>query len=206
MVKSPKTENMKNTIVTLVPLTAEDRESSFLTTNWAFKYGAMEEFGMRDDHLEEDGEIISRGTIERSIDVPDSGAYRIVYEGKKVVWQINQQTHYKHLQQIIVKFSHRAFKSINGFQYVSYRIRQCMRWFNRHLRCLINVFQICHIRHYVLIFEIIKLAIRKNVFLLGNIISNQYTHKLHVVSQNYESSFPFSFSLIISFRNTNQQE
>lgn len=42
----------------------------------------MEEFGLRDDHFEEDGEIISRKTIEASI---DSGtAYRIVHNGEKV--------------------------------------------------------------------------------------------------------------------------
>lgn len=31
----------------------------------AFNYGAMEEFGMRDNHFEEDEQIISRETIER---------------------------------------------------------------------------------------------------------------------------------------------
>ena len=31
-------------------------------------YGALEEFGLRDDHFEEDGEIISRETIDQSID------------------------------------------------------------------------------------------------------------------------------------------
>ena len=96
---------MKNTRVTLVPLGADDREQFILDNQWAFKYGAMEEFGMRDDHLEEDGEIISRGTIERSIDAPDSEAYRIVYEGKKVggvVLQIDQKTHRNHLDLLFV--------------------------------------------------------------------------------------------------------
>ena len=96
---------MKNTRVTLVPLEADDREQFILDNQWAFKYGAMEEFGMRDDHLEEDGEIISRGTIERSIDAPDSEAYRIVYEGKKVggvVLQIDQKTHRNHLDLLFV--------------------------------------------------------------------------------------------------------
>ena len=35
---------------------------------------------MRDDHLEEDGQIISRETIEKSID--EGEAYRIMCEGK----------------------------------------------------------------------------------------------------------------------------
>ena len=48
----------------------------------AFRYGAMEEFGLRDNHFEEDGEIISRQTIEASID--GGTAYRIVHNGETV--------------------------------------------------------------------------------------------------------------------------
>ena len=51
---------MKNTKVTLVPLTADDREQFILDNQWAFKYGAIEEFGKRDDHVDFDSEIISR--------------------------------------------------------------------------------------------------------------------------------------------------
>ena len=43
----------------------------------------MEEFGLRDDHFEEDGEIISRETIEQSID--NGIAYRIVCDDKGVL-------------------------------------------------------------------------------------------------------------------------
>lgn len=75
---------MKNTKVTLAPLTADDREQFILDNQEAFKYGAVEEFGMRDDHFEEDGEIISRKTIEKSIDAPNSEAYRILFEERKV--------------------------------------------------------------------------------------------------------------------------
>jgi len=62
-------------IVTLQPLKADDREQFIKDNQYAFKYGAMEEFGLRDDHFEEDGEIISRETIEQSIDSGE--AYRI---------------------------------------------------------------------------------------------------------------------------------
>ena len=62
-------------VITLTRLTDDDREQFILDNQRAFKYGAMEEFGMRDDHLEEDGEIISRRTIENSID--GGVAYRI---------------------------------------------------------------------------------------------------------------------------------
>ena len=55
-------------IITLTQLTEDDREQFILDNQRAFKYGATEEFGMRDNHFEEDGEIISRKTIENSID------------------------------------------------------------------------------------------------------------------------------------------
>lgn len=42
----------------------------------------MVEFGLRDDRFEEDGQIISRKTIERSIH--DGRAYRILYKNQKV--------------------------------------------------------------------------------------------------------------------------
>ena len=68
--------------IRLVPLERDDREQFILDNQEAFNYGALEEFGMRDDHLEEDGQIISRETIEKSI---DSGiAYRIMDGDKKV--------------------------------------------------------------------------------------------------------------------------
>ena len=67
---------------TLTPLTADDREQFIRDNQVAFKYGAVEEFGLRDDHFEEDGEIISRETIEQSIDGGE--AYRIRLDGKIV--------------------------------------------------------------------------------------------------------------------------
>lgn len=66
---------MKNTKVTLVPLTEDDREQFILDNQWSFKYGALQEFGERDNHTHDDGEIISRKTIERCIDAPDSETY-----------------------------------------------------------------------------------------------------------------------------------
>ena len=96
---------MKNTEVTLVPLTAEDREQFILDNQWAFKHGAMMEFGERDDHVDDDGEIISRATIEKSIDNPKSETYRIVLEGKHVgglILTIDNETHYNHLDILFV--------------------------------------------------------------------------------------------------------
>ena len=69
-------------IVYLVPLTPDDREQFILDNQEAFNYGATEEFGCRDNHFEEDGEIISRETIEKSIDGGE--AYRIMRGNEKV--------------------------------------------------------------------------------------------------------------------------
>ena len=68
--------------VTLAPLEPDDKEQFILDNQEAFKYGATIEFGMRDDHYEEDDEIISRDTIEQSIEGGE--AYRILLGKKKV--------------------------------------------------------------------------------------------------------------------------
>ena len=67
--------------VILTPLAQEDREQFILDNQEAFNYGALEEFGRRDEHFEEDGEIISRETIEGAIDGGE--AYRILCGGEK---------------------------------------------------------------------------------------------------------------------------
>ena len=67
--------------IRLVPLQEDDREQFILDNQEAFNYGALEEFGMRDDHFEEEGEIISRETIEASIDSGE--AYRIMCGDRK---------------------------------------------------------------------------------------------------------------------------
>lgn len=68
-------------IVKLEPLKQEDKDKFILDNQEAFNYGALQEFGRRDDHFEEDGEIISRDTIEQSI---NSGkAFRIMVNGEK---------------------------------------------------------------------------------------------------------------------------
>ncbi len=54
--------------VILLPLEPEDREQFILDDQEAFNYGALVEFGPRDDHFEDEGEMISRETIEQSID------------------------------------------------------------------------------------------------------------------------------------------
>ena len=67
-------------MVELKPLEASDKEQFIKDNQEAFKYGALEEFGMSDNHFEEDEQIISRETIENSI--AEDEAYRIVVDGK----------------------------------------------------------------------------------------------------------------------------
>ena len=96
---------MKNTKVTLVALTAEDREQFILDNQWSFKHGAMIEFGERDDHIDDDGEIISRQTIEECIDDPRNETYRIMHDGNAVggvIIQIDPETHHNHLEILFV--------------------------------------------------------------------------------------------------------
>ena len=75
---------MNKSAVKLIPLQTEDREQFILDNQWAFKYGAQQEFGMRDEHCEEGDEVISRKTIEQSIDGENAETYRIVLDGQNV--------------------------------------------------------------------------------------------------------------------------
>ena len=50
--------------IKLIPLKDSDRKQFILDNQEAFNYGALEEFGRRDDHFEENEQIISRETIE----------------------------------------------------------------------------------------------------------------------------------------------
>ena len=68
--------------IELLPLEQSDREAFIKDNQEAFNYGALEEFGRRDDHFEEEEQIISRETIENSIDGGE--AYRIMQDGQPV--------------------------------------------------------------------------------------------------------------------------
>ena len=96
---------MKNTKVTLVPLVDDDREQFIIDNQWAFKYGAMIEFGERDNHINDDGEIISRATIEKCIDNPKSETYRIMCDSNKVgglIITIDKETNHNLLDILFV--------------------------------------------------------------------------------------------------------
>ena len=83
-----------NIMITLVPLESDDRGQYVIDNQRAFKYGAQEEFGMRDDRVEEREEVISRKTIECWMDGNQAETYRIVCDGKVVgglILHIDQQ-------------------------------------------------------------------------------------------------------------------
>ena len=78
--------------ISLARLQENDREQFILDNQRAFKYGAQE--GMRDNRMEEGEEVISRKTIERSMNGEQAETYRIVRDGNVVgglILQIDQQ-------------------------------------------------------------------------------------------------------------------
>lgn len=80
--------------IQLERLLPEERNQFVLDNQEAFQYGALVEFGRRDDHFEEGNQIIARSTIEQSLDAPGAEAYRIVFQGKAaggVVIQIDRK-------------------------------------------------------------------------------------------------------------------
>ena len=92
--------------ITLLPLQDADREQFIIDNQRAFNYGAMEEFGMRHDHMEEGEEVISRKTIERSIDEEQAETYRIVCDGEVVgglILQIDKQNAKGDLEILFIK-------------------------------------------------------------------------------------------------------
>lgn len=93
------------TDIALESLKDDDREQFIRDNQEAFKYGATQEFGMRDDHLDGEGEIIGREAIESSIDAEGAETYRIICDGKKVggvVICIDNETHIGHLDLLFV--------------------------------------------------------------------------------------------------------
>ena len=70
--------------ITLFPLEQDDREQFIKDAQDSFKYGATEEFGMRDNHFDKEGQVISRKHIEQSLDAENADTYRIILDNKKV--------------------------------------------------------------------------------------------------------------------------
>lgn len=86
--------------VKLIPMEEADRNQFILDNQEAFRYGALEEFGVRDEHFEDGEEIISRQTIEECMDRKGAEIYRIVLQEEKVggvILQINAETKHNEL-------------------------------------------------------------------------------------------------------------
>lgn len=75
-------KSVSSTPVTLAPLEPSDRESFIADNQEAFNYDALVEFGERDTTFEEEGQIISRATIEDSL--KQGQVYRILAGGRPV--------------------------------------------------------------------------------------------------------------------------
>lgn len=91
--------------VDLIPLSLDDREQFVLDNQEAFRYGAMEEFGSRNEDFEEDGEIISRDTIIASIDGENAKTFRIVVDGRVVggvILSIDEEKRYGELEILFI--------------------------------------------------------------------------------------------------------
>ncbi|MBQ9972545.1 MAG: GNAT family N-acetyltransferase [Firmicutes bacterium] len=94
---------MNKSIITLKPLCADDKEQFILDNQWAFKYGATAAFGV--DQIGTDEEIISRKTIEHSMNELGSETYRIMLDDKPVggmILQINNETHHNFLDILFI--------------------------------------------------------------------------------------------------------
>lgn len=97
--------NMKYTEIQLAPLSADDREQFISDNQWAFKHGALLEFGERDNHIDANGEIISRKTIEMCMDAQGAETYRIVSDKKivgGVILRIDKVTNVNELEILFV--------------------------------------------------------------------------------------------------------
>ena len=68
--------------IKIISLEDRDREQFILDNQETFNYGALEEFGRRDDHFEEDEQIISRETIEKSIDNGEVKSSKVIDTGE----------------------------------------------------------------------------------------------------------------------------
>ena len=70
--------------ITLSPLEPSDREQFIKDAQESFKYGATEEFGMRDNHFDKEGQTISTKNIVESLDKKNAVNYRIILDNKVV--------------------------------------------------------------------------------------------------------------------------
>ena len=141
---------LKTTImdVKLIPLREDDREQFIIDNQRAFKFGAQEEFGMRDDRMEEGEEVISRKTIERCLDGDQAEAYRIVHDGEVVgglILQIDRQNAKGELEILFIKPEAHS----KGLGQATWRAVEAMHPEIRIWETMTPYFEKCNIHFYV---------------------------------------------------------
>ena len=87
--------------ISLVPLDPSDREKFIKDAQESLKYGATEEFGMRDNHLDKEGQILSRKLLEESLNNQKSTTFRIVLDKEAVGGVILKLEKEKKLENLI---------------------------------------------------------------------------------------------------------
>lgn len=105
--------------------------------------------GERDNHIDDDGEIISRNTIERCIANPQSETYRIVVDGENVggvILRIDNKTHHNELKILFVKpeahskgVGYGAWQAIEALQPETVAWETCTPYFEkRNIHLYVN--------------------------------------------------------------------
>ena len=70
--------------ISLVPLDPSDREKFIKDAQESLKYGTTEEFGMRDNHLDKEGQFLSRKLLEESLNNQKSTTFKIILDKEAV--------------------------------------------------------------------------------------------------------------------------
>ena len=123
----------------LEKLNEEYREQFILDNQYAFKYGAITE--LKENELDIDGEIISRETINSSIDDVDCDTYRIMDNEKCVggiIVKINKETKRNVLEILYINpnfhnkgYGQRAWKLIENIYPETNVWETCTPYFER---------------------------------------------------------------------------
>lgn len=123
----------------LEKLKEEYREQFILDNQYAFKYGAITE--LKENELDIDGEIISRETINSSIDDVDCDTYRIMDNDKCVggiIVKINKETNRNALEILYINpnchnkgYGQRAWKLIENIYPETNVWETCTPYFER---------------------------------------------------------------------------
>ena len=134
--------------ITLVPMQEDDREQFILDNQEAFRYGAQQEFGLRDTRTEEGEEVISRATIEHSLDDKNAEVYRIVLNGQKVGGVVLNIDLTKALGELVLLFVSPEIHS-NGIGQAAWKAVEAMHPEIKVWECITPYYEKRNIHFYV---------------------------------------------------------